>query len=117
MYVRNLHSPREKVYNKICSFMALYPDFSISAVNLKLSTTKIYANRQRLSATAIFFPNLQGDRQPQETNKARAYSPLKGSFMIYPRERERAYCLNTVIDMIHLAYKENHSINRALKEY
>ena len=89
MYVRNLHSPREKVYNKICSFVALYPDFCISAVNLKLSITEIYANRQRLSATAIFFPNLQGDsRQPQETNKARAYPPLKGSFMIYPRERE-----------------------------
>ena len=89
MYVRNLHSPREKVCNKICSFMALYPDFRISAVNLKLSTTEIYANQQRLSATAIFFPNLQGDRQPQETNKARAYPPLKRSFMIYPRERER----------------------------
>ena len=69
--------------------MALYPDFCISAVNLKLSTTKIYANRQRLSATAIFFPNLQGDRQPQETNKARAYPALKSSFMIYSRERER----------------------------
>ena len=99
------HSPREKVYNKICSFVALYPDFCISAVNLKLSITEIYANRQRLSATAIFFPNLQRDRHPQERNKARAFTPpLKASFMIYPRERERetAYCLNTVIDMNHL---------------
>ena len=43
------HSPREKVYNKIFSFVALYPDFCISAVNLKLSITEIYANRQRLS--------------------------------------------------------------------
>ena len=61
------HSPREKVYNKICSFVALYTDFCVSAVNLKLSITEIYANRLRLSATAIYFPNLQGDsRQPQE---------------------------------------------------
>ena len=44
------------------------------------------------------------------TNKAIAYPPLKASFMIYPRERERerelvAFKLvfkNTVIDMIHL---------------
>ena len=48
------HSPREKVYDKICSFVALYPDFCISAVNLKLSITEIYANRQRLSALATF---------------------------------------------------------------
>ena len=44
------------------------------------------------------------------TNKAIAYPPLKASFMIYPRERERelvafkqqAVFKNTVIDMIHL---------------
>ena len=46
--------PREKVYNKICSFVALYPDFCISAENLKLSITEIYANRQRLSTLATF---------------------------------------------------------------
>ena len=35
------HSTREKVYNKICSFVALYPDFCISAENLKLSITEM----------------------------------------------------------------------------
>ena len=39
---------------RICSFVALYPDFCITAVNLKLSITEIYANRQRLSALATF---------------------------------------------------------------
>ena len=48
------HSPREKVSSRICSFVALYPDFFISAVNLKSSITEIYANRQRLSALATF---------------------------------------------------------------
>ena len=80
------HSPREKVYNKICSFVALYPDFCISAVNLKLSITEIYANRQRLSR-----PNQNGQPYFLLTYKAAGSIPrLEGLFLDLPqRERER----------------------------
>ena len=104
------HSPREKVYNKICSFVALYPDFSISAVNLKLSITEIYAKaidsdfpRQRhffltYKATAGSFRN---DKQSHNI------PPFEGLFHDLPqRERElvafKLVFKNTVIDMIHL---------------
>ena len=82
------HSAREKVYNKICSFVALYPDFCISAVNLKLSITEMPIDsdfpRQR-----YFFLTYNATGTLRKETKPEHLPPFEGIFHDLPqRERE-----------------------------